>query len=91
MKQGHRLHFGEDNKALCEAEQQGYALLERSNVHKSVIITDLRRNMDHEKAIKEWDLVIEPQSSLFNLQLKDVWRYQGSARFAGKARCSLIL
>jgi lipopolysaccharide transport system permease protein len=32
--------------------------------------------MDHEKAIKEWDLVIEPQSSLFNLQLSDVWRYR---------------
>jgi lipopolysaccharide transport system permease protein len=24
----------------------------------------------------EWDLVIEPQSSLFNLHLKDVWRYR---------------
>ena len=32
--------------------------------------------MDHEKAIKEWDLVIEPRSSLFNLQLSDVWRYR---------------
>lgn len=32
--------------------------------------------MDHEEAIKEWDLVIEPQSSLFNLKLRDVWRYR---------------
>ncbi len=32
--------------------------------------------MDHDKAIKEWDLVIEPRSSLFNLQLIDVWRYR---------------
>lgn len=32
--------------------------------------------MNHEEAIKEWDLVIEPQSSLFDLQLRDVWRYR---------------
>lgn len=32
--------------------------------------------MNHEQAIKEWDLVIEPQTSLFNLHLKDVWRYR---------------
>ncbi len=32
--------------------------------------------MNHEEAIKEWDLVIEPQSSLFNLHLRDVWRYR---------------
>jgi lipopolysaccharide transport system permease protein len=32
--------------------------------------------MNHEEAIKEWDLVIEPQHSLFKLNLKDVWRYR---------------
>lgn len=32
--------------------------------------------MNHEQATKEWDLVIEPQSSLFELHLKDVWRYR---------------
>jgi lipopolysaccharide transport system permease protein len=32
--------------------------------------------MMHEEAIKEWDLVIEPQSSLLDLNLKDVWRYR---------------
>ena len=32
--------------------------------------------MKHEDAIKEWDLVIEPQSSLLDLNLKDVWRYR---------------
>ena len=32
--------------------------------------------MNHEEAAKEWDLVIEPQSSLFELHLKDVWRYR---------------
>ena len=32
--------------------------------------------MNHEEAIKEWDLVIEPQSSVFNLQLSDIWRYR---------------
>src|ERR1041385_1875964 len=32
--------------------------------------------MNHEQAIKEWDLIIEPQTSLFNLHLKDVWRYR---------------
>lgn len=32
--------------------------------------------MNHEEALKEWDLVIEPQSSLFDLNLKDVWRYR---------------
>jgi lipopolysaccharide transport system permease protein len=32
--------------------------------------------VNHEEAIKEWDLVIEPQSSVFNLQLRDVWRYR---------------
>lgn len=32
--------------------------------------------MNHEEAIKDWDLVIEPQRSLFKLNLKDVWRYR---------------
>jgi len=32
--------------------------------------------MNHEEAIKEWDLVIEQQSSLLQLNLKDVWRYR---------------
>ena len=32
--------------------------------------------MQHEEALKEWDLTIEPQSSLFSLNLKDVWRYR---------------
>jgi lipopolysaccharide transport system permease protein len=32
--------------------------------------------MNHEEALKEWDLVIEPQTSLFELNLKDVWRYR---------------
>lgn len=32
--------------------------------------------MDQDNLIKEWDLVIEPQSSLFELNLKDVWRYR---------------
>jgi lipopolysaccharide transport system permease protein len=32
--------------------------------------------MDHQEALKEWDLIIEPQSSLLELNLKDVWRYR---------------
>lgn len=32
--------------------------------------------MNHEEAMKEWDLTIEPQNSLFKLNLKDVWRYR---------------
>lgn len=32
--------------------------------------------MQQGESIKEWDLVIEPQSSLFELHLKDVWRYR---------------
>ena len=32
--------------------------------------------MKHEEALKEWDLVSEPQSSLLQLNLKDVWRYR---------------
>lgn len=29
-----------------------------------------------EDIVKEWDLIIEPQTSLFELNLKDVWRYR---------------
>jgi lipopolysaccharide transport system permease protein len=32
--------------------------------------------MNQDNALKEWDLVIEPQTSLFELNLKDVWRYR---------------
>ena len=32
--------------------------------------------MNHNEALKEWDLTIEPQNSLFKLNLKDVWRYR---------------
>jgi lipopolysaccharide transport system permease protein len=32
--------------------------------------------MKIENAQKDWDLVIEPQSSIFSLNLKDVWRYR---------------
>jgi lipopolysaccharide transport system permease protein len=29
-----------------------------------------------EDIVKEWDLIIEPQTSLFEINLKDVWRYR---------------
>jgi lipopolysaccharide transport system permease protein len=32
--------------------------------------------MNHEEALKEWYLTIEPQNSLFKLNLKVVWRYR---------------
>ena len=32
--------------------------------------------MIQEETLKEWDLIIEPQSSLLDLNLKDVWRYR---------------
>lgn len=32
--------------------------------------------MNHDEVLKEWDLVIEPQTSLFELNLKDLWRYR---------------
>jgi lipopolysaccharide transport system permease protein len=32
--------------------------------------------MQKYESLKEWDLVIEPQTSLFSLNLKDVWRYR---------------
>lgn len=32
--------------------------------------------MNHDKAVKEWDLIIEPHSSIFHLSYKDLWRYR---------------
>jgi len=32
--------------------------------------------MNHDRAIKEWDLIIEPQTSILNLHLRDIWRYR---------------
>ena len=32
--------------------------------------------MNKEEAIKEWDLVIEPTTTIFNFHFKDVWRYR---------------
>jgi lipopolysaccharide transport system permease protein len=32
--------------------------------------------MNHEDALREWDLVIEPKNSFLDLQLLDVWRYR---------------
>jgi lipopolysaccharide transport system permease protein len=32
--------------------------------------------MNHNEALKEWDLTIEPENSLFKLNLEDVWRYR---------------
>ena len=32
--------------------------------------------MIQEETLKEWDLIIEPQTSLLDLNLKDVWRYR---------------
>lgn len=32
--------------------------------------------MNHERAAKEWDLIIEPHTSIFHLSLKDLWRYR---------------
>ena len=32
--------------------------------------------MNQEQTLKEWDLIIEPQTSLLDLNLKDVWRYR---------------
>ncbi|MBL7699633.1 MAG: ABC transporter permease [Chitinophagaceae bacterium] len=32
--------------------------------------------MNHERAVKEWDLIIEPHSSIFHLSLRDLWRYR---------------
>lgn len=32
--------------------------------------------MNHERAVKEWDLTIEPHTSIFHLSLRDLWRYR---------------
>jgi len=32
--------------------------------------------MNHEKAVKEWDLIIEPHTSIFHLSFRDLWRYR---------------
>lgn len=32
--------------------------------------------MQHDDALRDWDLIIEPQTSLLELNLKDVWRYR---------------
>lgn len=32
--------------------------------------------MQHDDALRDWDLIIEPQTSLLDLNLKDVWRYR---------------
>lgn len=32
--------------------------------------------MNHDEAVKEWDLVIEPHRSVFYLSLGDLWRYR---------------
>jgi len=32
--------------------------------------------MNHDKAVKEWDLIIEPNTSIFHLSFKDLWRYR---------------
>src|SRR5688500_18184197 len=32
--------------------------------------------MNHDKAVKEWDLIIEPNASIFHLSYKDLWRYR---------------
>jgi lipopolysaccharide transport system permease protein len=32
--------------------------------------------MNHDDELRDWDLIIEPQTSLLDLNLKDVWRYR---------------
>lgn len=32
--------------------------------------------MNHDKAVKEWDLIIEPHTSIFHLSYRDLWRYR---------------
>ncbi len=32
--------------------------------------------MNHERAVREWDLTIEPHTSIFHLSLRDIWRYR---------------
>ena len=32
--------------------------------------------MNHERAVKEWDLVIQPHTSIFHFSFRDLWRYR---------------
>src|SRR6476661_5627760 len=32
--------------------------------------------MNHDEAVKEWDLIIEPDTSVFHLSYRDLWRYR---------------
>ena len=32
--------------------------------------------MNHARAVREWDLTIEPHTSIFHLSLRDLWRYR---------------
>ena len=32
--------------------------------------------MNHDEAVKEWDLIIEPHTSVFHLSYRDLWRYR---------------
>jgi lipopolysaccharide transport system permease protein len=32
--------------------------------------------MNHDEAVKDWDLVIEPHTSIFHLSFRDLWRYR---------------
>lgn len=32
--------------------------------------------MNHDKAVRDWDLVIKPQTSIFHLSFRDLWRYR---------------
>jgi lipopolysaccharide transport system permease protein len=32
--------------------------------------------MNHDRAVKDWDLIIEPHTSIFHLSYKDLWRYR---------------
>jgi lipopolysaccharide transport system permease protein len=32
--------------------------------------------MNHDRAVKEWDLIIEPHTSIFHVSYKDLWRYR---------------
>jgi len=32
--------------------------------------------MNHDRAVKDWDLIIEPHTSIFQVSYKDLWRYR---------------
>jgi lipopolysaccharide transport system permease protein len=32
--------------------------------------------MNHDRAVKEWDLVIQPHTSIFHFSFRDLWRYR---------------